>query len=71
MSNLLCTIYLNNSAWIMISIAMICAVPLAYIIGSFIMKGKKLKQSVKHYDKATTTVKKNEDETTVTDERDY
>lgn len=41
MSNAACVIDLNNGAWIMISIAMICAVAIVYIGCSFGLKFKK------------------------------
>ena len=62
-----CIIDLNNSAWIMISVAMICATVIIYIGCLFVLKFKKYKESHKQHCNRTTTIKYKDDEVVVTD----
>lgn len=63
-----CIIGLNNSAWIMISVAMICATVIIYIGCLFGLKFKKYNESHKHSCNRTTTVKYKDNEVVISDE---
>lgn len=63
-----CIIDLNNSAWIMISVAMICATVIIYIGCLFGLKFKKYNESHKHSCNRTTTVKYKDNEVVISDE---
>lgn len=63
-----CIIDLNNSAWIMISVAMIYATVIIYIGCLFGLKFKKYNESHKHSCNRTTTVKYKDNEVVISDE---
>ena len=63
-----CIIDLNNSAWIMISVAMICATVIIYIGCLFGLKFTKYNESHKQSRKRTTTVEHNNNGVVVSDE---
>lgn len=66
-----CIIDLNNSAWIMISVAMICATVIIYIGCLFGLKFKKYNESRKQSVNRTTTVKYKDNEVVISDEENY
>ena len=68
MSIAACIIDLNNSAWIMISVAMICVTIIIYIGCLFGLKFKKYNESHKQSRKRTTTVEHNNNGVVVSDE---
>lgn len=63
-----CIIDLNNSAWIMISVAMICATVIACNLIALCWKSKRLKESRKQSCNKTTTIKYKDNEVVITDE---
>ncbi len=68
MSIAACIIDLNNSAWIMISVAMICATVILCKCIPIWSRSIRLKKSQNHSCNKTTTIKYKDDEVVISDE---